>query len=70
MHPHLFEPQLSTPSTVVTVQLGYLIIPHNRLFSNEFKGVVRQYCLHLCARNLLAYFIMQACIVAPGYLST
>jgi len=37
MHPHLFEPQLSTPSTVVTVQLGYLIIPHNRLFSNEFK---------------------------------
>ena len=23
------------------------------------RGVVRQYCLHLCTRNLLAYFIMQ-----------
>ena len=28
--------------------------------AKQLKGVVHQYCLHLCTRNLLACFITQA----------
>ena len=34
-------------------------VHHFKEQADVARGVVRQYCLHLCTRNLLAYFIMQ-----------